>query len=453
MISHGVKMKVSNKTKAKIIVFFSSLTLSLLAVEVGLRVAGFTVQRARQASLKDFKKSHDREEILTLRKDHKNKKLIVAVGDSVTNGSNVKISDSYPFQLFKMQKELGKKESFDVINHGFCEKNTFQVLGGFKNLINQIENKPNTVILMAGAADRFNPIDEYVDKDSLSEKINISTRSFIHSLRLYKIYRGIVINLEQGILNSFGTDWHEFSEVEKKFPKITEAEKAFDEENIEKGESIVKSHPKEYWGPLLSKAILNKTYDFLKTQDYEKMLDFSFNILERNPYFFLENESSLADQKYFLYKIVMAYDFQSKYDADEVIAIFEKIAKANPEVKETPLYKRYYRIFSNKEAEQKKVNDKRLAHLREFVEFSRKNNINIVVSNYPADFRMANKALRTVASEYNLPFVDNYKLFKSAMKEKGRQYYLEEDEHPTAKGYQLIASNVWKTLEKEKPSE
>lgn len=438
---------VKPTTSKKMIIFrlflFSfSLTISLVAAEFALRFLGYSIQTARDASFDNSK--YDRDEKLKLRKKIAYDKWVVALGDSSTNGSNVDIQKSYPFQLYfhKENKVSDERVRFNILNHGICESNTYQSLNHLKEIINNWNKKPDILIFLGGAADRFSPIsnEEQVQVEDLIQDIDQSTSHFLKTLRLYKVYRGIKMALHEKFFLHENEDIFSKELVEIS-PIFSEILKFYSLGEFEKADEIISKNKSMIHDPHLE-SILNSTVDelFFK-QDREGVIFFTMRFLKKHPQLF----TSYA--RYPLYRMIMAYDFQSEYSADNIINSFNSMKKENAWIAETELFKKYMNLFKNRDKVLEKINKNRITNLRALAELCKRNGIKLVFQNYPANFTNANLALEQVAKEYGLPFVDNNSTFNQMFKEgKKKSNYLAEDEHPSALGYKVIADNVWQTL-------
>ena len=82
--------------------------------------------------------------------------------------------------------------------------------------------------------------------------------------------------------------------------------------------------------------------------------------------------------------------------------------------------------------------------LSEMIKIAQKNNIKVIVSGYPRSGRNINKVLRMMAERFDVPFVDNYRIFEN-FNEEGRldEYISSDDFHPNDKGYRIVAQNIF----------
>ncbi len=409
-----------------------------MILEIGLRSAGYIVQTGREATFEKEKSDSLRDEFILLRNEIKYEKWVVALGDSLTNGSNVPVHKSYPFQLFQNPgNKLSKnKVRFNILNHGYCESNTFQSLKQLEQIITEWNRKPDIMIFLGGASDLFSPISnkEQSEFDNIIDRINNHKESFFKTTRIYKVYRGIKLNLKTYSEYDGITE----DEFNREFPenKIVETfvlgkrEKAFQEIDT------LKSKFKD----IHFESILNSIVDKNLHQRAE-VVRITLDFFERFPRLFRYSGA------YPLHRLIISFNQQSEITADQIASKLEEIRSKNPSVSETKIFQKYYQLFKEKDKAIERIEKSRLKNLRAIATLCKKNNIQLVIQNYPANFNGANSALKEVADEFNLPFVDNNKVFNSLITDKKtRMKYLAEDEHPSEEGYKIMADNVWQVL-------
>ena len=89
--------------------------------------------------------------------------------------------------------------------------------------------------------------------------------------------------------------------------------------------------------------------------------------------------------------------------------------------------------------------------LENMVKLCQKNNIKLIIQNYPYSYPSANTSLKNVALKYSLAFVNNRSVFKLLIAKDGEDKYFRNYDHCTAKGYKIMAKNVYKVLISECP--
>jgi len=114
-------------------------------------------------------------------------------------------------------------------------------------------------------------------------------------------------------------------------------------------------------------------------------------------------------------------------------------------------YERKLNYFNKRAASYSGFFDQLLLHdLSEIVKIAKANNIKIIISGYPLG------ALREihmeVANKFKIPFVNNYYLDFKKLEESNQlsNYLISDNWHPNAKGYGIMADNIFGTIVKER---
>ncbi|CBW27860.1 hypothetical protein BMS_3102 [Halobacteriovorax marinus SJ] len=420
------------------------MILTISVVELGLRGLGLVIQTGREASFEDGK-TVDRDSKVNLRKELKADKWVLALGDSLTNGSNVSVNETYPFRLFHKEENRisDNKVRFNILNHGICESTTYQSLKQLKDILKKWNRVPDIIIYLGGAADLFSPISALQQEKvgEIVEDIEEHAPSFIRGLRIYKIYRGINLALKESFLHNSTLDITE-DELRDWDPEVAQVLDFYLTGDVEAAEKFVTDKGLEV-PPVKLETILNAVVDRLFIASKQsRVIEETLKFLEKHPELFE------GFGRYPLHRMTMAYDFQSKYTAHDIAKRLLKIAHQSPNVLQTELYQKYATLFTEREKSIQRINRLRIQNIRELAEISKANGIKLILQNYPENFTDANIALEQVAKEYGLPLVDNNTVFNELI-EKGNNDLFREHEHPSPEGYKLMASNVWKVLKKE----
>jgi lysophospholipase L1-like esterase len=425
-------MKRTKKIKpilSTIIMNLFIFLIFILCLEIGLRIFGYEHSQGR--ALFDLKDS----------KENIHKDTILCIGDSFTYGGNVKPNEIYPYYLWNILSK--EKYNVRIVNRGFCERNSSQTLRELKNNIQKY--KPKVVILLGGTSEKYNlignnindvkyydyPKEEYDNqalgnvkkgelycKDivSLTSKSTSFLRDIFLSLRVYKMVKAIVLDIE--------------------------GRKVFFNLKRYKLDNLSCSR-------LGKEAFLSKIDELLEyyyyNRDYDKIFDIVFAAKEQSP---ADTGDKNAMDYYFL--LFWAYQFQDRYDAHDVFVRLDKILTAKPSYKSDDLFMRYYRMFKDKQKFDKYIYERFKYNLREMIRLCQNNGIQIVFQNFPCYYTILNKCLEDVARQYRVPLVDNYSIFSELIKRDDARKYLVDDGHCTPLGYKIIAENVYSVLEKDK---
>ncbi len=174
--------------------------------------------------------------------------------------------------------------------------------------------------------------------------------------------------------------------------------------------------------------------DHLYRHKYDLAVEFLLEAIKLDPSFYVP-----------YYLLARSQEFQSKYDANYIVELFRRMVKNNPGLKKNKLFVKYFSFFQNREAWEEGIN-KQLGHnLEGIINLCQKKSIKIIIQNYPYPYAAANKALKSIALEYSLSFVDNKAVFKPLVESKGWETYFHfyNGEHCSAEGYQIMAENVY----------
>ncbi len=184
--------KSSKKFINKVFISIFSLFLFFLLLELALRLIGsfYSFKKTNLSPLGE--NSVIKEEIFKKDSEYtKNNYTILCVGDSFTFGGYWALKETYPYYLEKLLNSVGRGNNYRVINAGVCEYNSRQVLIRLPFLLEKY--KPNMVIIMVGATERFN-LAGYTLFDR-------GLKSFIHNFRVYKMFKIISLNIKANILD------------------------------------------------------------------------------------------------------------------------------------------------------------------------------------------------------------------------------------------------------------
>ncbi len=436
------------KTKFSLILF--GLALSFFLIEGGLRLAGSIYVLAHDKSY--FYQGletepWDRDETFEVY-DRNTSKLILTIGDSFTNGGNVQSHQSYPSQLFEIEKNSS------VVNLGRCESSTYSAFLRLKKYYDTNDDHPEFVTVLVGAADGFVKAPENESSDSF---IRISNSSWLYDLRIYKLYRYISLGLKRKrIIGNVGKAW----DIEK---EISETNKVYNimREAYLKNDDLDKSWASAH--RLLSLDFLNycernKIYVdnprgllhaslvylvklYASRGKHSKALELLLEFQEMQPKLFWSEFFQPA--RFFFYQI---FQIQSKFDSKVVLDNFNKQLKTEPSISNSSHFRHMVERFKNWDDEENAISNSRQKYLRKMVELTRRYGTKIVFMTYPSDYKAANEDILEAATKYHVPLVDLNRFFDKNSKEFGRTKFFEDDDHLTPQGYQLMAAEVSRSL-------
>lgn len=456
------------RLRTRLLVSLISFVFCLMILEFGLRLGGYIYV-------------HKLIKTAGINKQNRAPYTIVTIGDSYTVGGEGEWKDNYPSQLQKMLSDNDPKK-FTVINGGICESNSTLSLKYLSDLSE--EYKIDSVILLTGSTNRFN-----LTGFSQNKVINL----FSH-FRLYKLAKIFMANLKGRMLQQRGqVDGYDDHAVNKKIDgwesvkydniyhieevdcqkamqdqktgeipeprsvkSYMELAECYADENKDATELFKQALTLNYdqdliyyrWGDYLrdqgqSKEAIAKlekvkpnaevygdlAYLYLQTGKLTKALEVSIQGIESFPAVFE-----------FYYLLTKTYDLQSQYSAQDILQIIRRIGELNPELTENKQYQNYLSLFKDKEIMEKNIDNWLKSDLEKFVLFCKAHNIQLVIQNYPYPYHSANKYLGEIAKKYDLPFVDNYSVFKDL---GPYDKYFADSTHCTFEGHRIMAENIY----------
>ncbi len=432
-----------------------------------------------------------------------NSMRILCVGDSFTHGGLVKKDESYPALLQAKLDEKYSQNRFDVINQGVCESNTLELKRYLPKLIKRY--RPHLVILLAGSANRFNPWDYDLHRDGAwTSKL----KSWALNLRVVKMVRITWINvfsLEASAVRAI--DRYNYN-LDGSYQRLNEQNQVRGDCRVnwrKTDDDLIRQPIEEIHDPmqLMRRYFFSKEYDkalevaervmeqdnstdawhavqefklaiAIKKEDYVSAERLATEILKKfkgN----VEIERCLGDyyqkvgMKYITqndhgraaelllkgislspgnegayYWLTKSFDFQSRYTAEMVVEKLETIQKREANRTALKLLKNYQAIFTDKDTWDREVEEWIRSDLEDIVSLLGQYNIPVVFQNYPVSYPLANSILEDVASEHDLPFVNNLSVFKDL---SPRSMYILDDDHCSAAGHSVMVDNILKVLE------
>lgn len=450
-----------NSLGVKFAVLSASLLVSLVVLEGGLRLTGFAITSSRQREfLPPFEERvyHVDETFERYRPKAKRDRLILTFGDSLTNGGNVKSYHSYPYYLYEKFADAGERAA--VYNLGYCEDSTFGVSMKLKHYFqtHTAEQMPDAVVILVGAADLFNiPL---VRQRKLKDDTfwhDVLPTGWVYSLRLYKVYRHIKLNLAvragvQGQGSDPRSTEEKFAILKSVYERhkknmdedprqdlaadlVAEVEAAFPEDVRQANLDI--EVPGDFADLLTDYASRVYTTQHRYDEFFGLLLDLAQTFPEDfwNDYFNSPN-----------YHFIQTYQVQSKYTADDVLKVLAKMEGRHPDLARNDYFLHFRKVLVDRDEMDRYVDRKRMETWDEIVRLSREKNVKVVLQNYPVAYKGANRIISRVAKKYDLPLIDNRKFFSNLIAKDGREKYLEDDDHLKPIGNRMLAQNVYEAL-------
>jgi lysophospholipase L1-like esterase len=475
-------MRYLKKIGRVLFVSFTGLLLTLLLLEIGLRIFGYYYEKTHE---KIFERHEGTEYV------------ILCIGDSFTAGMGAPDGRGYPAQLETVCLEKTGR-SIQVANRGMVSANTSMIMEQLPENLKEV--KPDMIICMMGGANDWNYWGEKnLDKVEFEEQSNSALADFFYSLRVYKLVKLISYKLSNKQDYSILQEEH-LKEREKKIEQLTakiEADRQKGKpglEDINKLGGFLSKQGKQWeaaewyrlgiqYYPGEGNLYINLNNEYSLLGEYEKGINWLRRGLERtgDPYFF--HLIYLHYMKYGEYDKALHWLFtglknaptyspfyrdliicsQLKTEpkwADSVQYYIEQYPDAAQEglkiLRQDPYLMNFGHMISpHSEKDIQKQKSFKRAWIRsdymELIRICQANDIKLVLMTYPPFpsatyeelYRPVNELIREIARENKILLVDNDKRFES-LGDKKKEYYHSPgvDDHPTEKGYGLMASYI-----------
>ena len=394
----------------KICIAIFSFIFFLILLEMILRIMGYIYLSTRATS----------DGIFSRFKKEKGSHVILCLGDSFTFGGDLNAKDAYPGQLQRILNANYPDKSIKVINAGYCEINSAQLLQRLPKNIRYYN--PDAVILLVGSSNRFNFIGFNKEKTIYSKLKNT-----IYNLRVYKMLKIVILNSKLRIL-FWDLKRHADPDAsallyEHWLQNAINPNRHILDEIADANQDLV-----EY---------LNQIGENKKASEYFR----KFLEVDRNSDLFIYQISQICEEIY----------EQTNYSSSStVLATFQEKIKNNPELTKDKLFMNHYGFFYNiqRSYPEKEINKRLREDLEDIVNICRENNIKMIIQDYPCPYPIVDRALRDAALRYSLPLVENGKVFRELLSKeaKKKESYFLDDSHCTAAGYRIMAKNIYEVI-------
>ncbi|AUN99920.1 hypothetical protein C0V70_17770 [Bacteriovorax stolpii] len=436
--------------KTKFTIFFLSLIVSVVTVEFGLRylikqtnlpriyhdVAEYNLSDRESAGKSDYYRDRSMEIY-----GGKEPLEILCIGDSFTNGGNTFWDNSYPYKLYlKFNKKV------TVRNLGVCASTTEQIATRLEDFYksNQYSSEKKYVIaVMAGSADVFAGSELVqkisalnISKEQKWVEMNQKTDSFFSQFYFYKVVTLLAQDLKNRIdkVDSV-TEQVTFSNQELSACHSAKTSK-------ERVDCLIKTLKMESYNKLsqgskeylIIRFLLEKKA-FKSSEVTEVIRDF-MGLVEYQP--------QLLERDYLVMNLLGLVKLQDIVSFEELKAVIEKnshrIALEAQKVNQELISNASY-WYDNLE----KLNGERDIYWKKIFTLAREHNSSIVVMNYPLPYQSTNGYLQTLAKKEGSEFIDVEKIF--TLHQKGADVLLDDWEHCSPEGYDLIAQTLYDKIE------
>ncbi len=466
--------------KVRLAISAVSLVLSLAALEVGLRLAArsYLVRTVTAVEQIDYSPGTHR---------------ILCVGDSFTFGGLTTRDQTYPKYLERELRNRRPGMRFQVFNQGVCEYNTYQVRTFLAQWMELYQ--PSTVILLVGSSNRYNPWGHDGDSSAFTRALRSLGR-----LRTVKLFRIIGVNLSAKVLawqpatpagGPVGLDGRPTGEnyflaaegwqatmAQVRSPSDQPLWDAWYRYNTHgAGLALARIEQAEQAGWTDDGLLVSKGFFLSRAGEVDKAVEaydraeaeYPDSELVRNQvahfYYWAAEEAvrggdhdeavallldgirTWPHDEYTYYALGKAFELQSRYDADHVVAELRALLDADPSLADNGNFLGQLQRFEGLEQWQDEVRDWIADDLDAMARTCRRHDTDLVLQNYPVDYPTPNELLAAAAAEHDLQLVDQRAAFQQRIEMHGRETYLLDDDHCTPTGHQLMAAQVARTLE------
>jgi len=426
--------RIKTIKKQGLLLILSGLVIAAFIVEAGLRIAGFIYMNYR---ISDIKKGS---------LAAKNVIKILCVGDSMTFGDGADRGFSYPDQLEKLLNK-NSDPKFVVYNCGMLGANSSQLL---KNLPGQLlKYKADIVIVMTGINDHWNLEDSnyysFIHNKQSSPIYRLD--GFLMKFKSYKLLKLISMNLRSKISRDTKIAAELLKAPERPSTPKPDIEAKVESE-LNRAESYWNAFNRDYESAIsILKGALdldpcNKKILSMLGEIYSRAGPENFNLTVETYRKIIEIDPTDINAHRFFFDLYRRQGKVglAKQEAETIVCLdpgnltFRRIlATGIPCLDEEEQYKRLI-----------------IANIEKIAELVRLKNKIIILQNYPNPHydNFYNSAIQEAAVQYNIPFVDNKAQFEklASLAEYSTQDYFISDGHCNAKGYRVIAENVYNLL-------
>ncbi len=452
--------------KHRAIAFFAGIIICILAIECALRIVG-AIYAHRSVTDQGTR--------------NPSQYTILCVGDSVTFGIGAPRTQSYPAQLERLLNAEESKRTYAVINRGRPGQNTAQLLETLEGDIREVE--PDIVTVLTGGANQANYYG--YRKHEEEGKFLPWMHDQLYRIRLYKLVKLLCLNI-RSITQHKGPNKHESIQA----LELDEETRDLSEESI--ATALETGNNKIYCAigrSYMEKGDHDQALQFLlfgiqanvsnlacyssigdifrERGQYDVALTWYQKGISIDPTFFhnymgmgllnigqRQYEQALSWFKKALE--VSQSDTLDPYCYQWITHVFHSLCRYREAVeffrkekKRNALANDYLLMFKKRHIENE-VRQWVQEDVERTISLCEKHNIRIILQGYP-DYRrteLVNYVVKDLANERGIPFVDHTSIFSRILKEgASREQYFVPDEHPNARGYGVMATNIYNTLQ------
>ncbi|MBU2035158.1 MAG: hypothetical protein KJ722_04040 [Candidatus Omnitrophica bacterium] len=412
--------------KKKIAFIIAGFFVFLLILEIALRISGLLYVRFSQVSNKPVS-------------NKKGVYTILCLGDSFTLGIGGSKGHSYPEQLEILLNSGGLDKKFKVFREFRINSST--VLANLKQDLQKY--KPDSVIIMTGCNDRWS-MENCRFFGAKNGNLPAAIDAFLHVSRVYKLIKISFLNIDSALGNLFQSP----PDIYRAYRfNNNEAEQHFQAGNnylldgkfdlaLEEFKAAERFEPEQV---LVNFRLASMSRDYLRNEDLTKKyalraLSYGDSAIIGYTFMFLFGSNYIETK-------------ENKKIAAEMEAVIRSRYRGSDKERALIYLRNFFLVSTNIYT----VADILEHNLTEIIRILKKNNIQIVLMEYPMSIGPeSDKAIAERANSFGIPLINNKELFGSKISRENlkKESFFAEDGHCNAAGYGLVAENVYNLLVK-----
>lgn len=163
-----------------------------------------------------------------------------------------------------------------------------------------------------------------------------------------------------------------------------------------------------------------------------------------------KNTKVFSEWDTFYFDMLRAFQKQSRYTVSDVSLVFKELLESDPNLnnnKDFMLYLNLYENYKEWEIGLKRWLEEDLSNI---YKITQEHNTKMLLLTYPANYPDANVVIRSFAKKNNIPFIDLEYIFEELILKKSKEFYMQDDDHPTTEGNKVIATQIKNYINKMK---
>ncbi len=460
-----------SKARRRLFVFVAGLFLLFVVLEISLRIVGSIYAHLAEPEIAKKSDKHT---------------TILSVGDSVTFGLGAEREFSYPVQLEKLLNKPGLQKQYRVINRGVPGQNSTKLLLNIERQLKQIQ--PDIVTILIGAQNLSNYFGyrDYLKNTNQHRDLKRDIHDRLDSIKIYKLTRLLIIELFKGFQWISGPG---------KNLAVVPVQRDLEKDEDQSQQQITPDSVKDCFAVVqltrqgrydaalnaINGIIKNKRANascfylagkiYRERRQYDKAIEWFKNGIGNDPGHFLNYdgigqsyfEQFLLEKAMYWWKRGFEHARSSTLRLNSYKSIVEafRLTENVPEAIEFLQEEVKRRRYTNNEMYtmaretlqilQNRAIDREIhrwieTDVRRIVNICMQHNARVVLQGYPYEPQIE-FIYKKVAADMVVPLVEHLPTFqKNVHNGKFSAEYFVPDGHPNAKGYHLMARNIFTVL-------